>query len=118
MDFAVSVDLPDYRIGDAWIGVSVGPVTASGITQGTLTRVKTLFYNERLNYSPIIFDSVIGADGLMVISTPVAPWVVRIDPTVNFLRRAGTYDWIMQFTHSGDASPITLYKGTIKVIDH
>lgn len=111
-DYAVNIDLPDHKLGDAWIGIAtIGPVVVNGISQGNLTRIRMNFVKGSLVFK---LDTEAGADALIVIDTP-ATWAAHIDPVEKFLPQAGEWNWDMQFTHDEDVSPITCYKGVLVV---
>ena len=113
MDYTVQINLPDHKLGDQWVGIAaIGPMTVTGFTKGTLTRIKMNFTNGVIVYR---CDSTAGADALIVITTP-STWIAHIDPVLNFLPVAGAWNWDMQFTHSNAVSPVTLYKGVLTVI--
>ncbi len=112
-DYTVTVNLQSVKLGDSWVGLDIGPVPVTGITQGTLSRISMVFVGPG---SPIVFqlDSDAGYDGSIAITDPVT-WVAVIDPVFPFLNRVGDWKWDMKFYHDGDVSPITGYEGVIKI---
>lgn len=112
-DYTVQINLPDHKLGDQWIGIAaIGPMTITGFTKGTLTRIKMTFANSGLLYT---CDSNSGGDALIVI-TNTTTWIAHIDPVLPFLPKAGSWNWDMQFTHTNAVSPVTLYKGVLNVL--
>jgi len=112
-DYTVEITLPDHKLGDQWVGITaIGPMTITGFTKGVLSRIRMHFTN-----GTVIFtcDTNGLGNALIVISNPNT-WIARIDPVTKFLSRAGAWSWDMEFTHANAISPVTLYKGTINVI--
>lgn len=112
--YAVKKTLPDYILGDAWLGIPViGPVTLVGVTQGTLSRIELQFISPS-KLTTFVFDSTAGADGAIVIDDTLT-WEAHIDPTTDFIQELGVWTWSMRFTHSASMSPITCFEGEITV---
>ena len=118
-DYTVSINLPDHKLGDEWIGISlIGPVVTTGITQGTLTRIRMQLSGPD-GPNSFKLDSLAGYNGMIALDvTTPDEWEAHISPIAKFLTKAGTWNWSMQFFHSGDISPITLYKGALTVHDN
>lgn len=111
-DYAEETDLPDHKLGDSWVGITtIGPVVVSGIGQGTLSRIVMVFVREDSS-TTYTLDS----ERSQITIDDDATWEAHIDPVPDFLRRAGDWEWAMQFTHDGGVSPVTLYKGTLTVL--
>lgn len=113
-DYAVTINLPDHKRGDQWIGIAeIGPVTITGITKGELSRIRCHFVKGTKKFK---LDSQPGADGLIVIDDSTT-WEAHVDPITDFPLTPGEWSWDMEFTHDGEISPITCYKGTLTVHD-
>ena len=105
--------LPSVPRGDRWQGVAqIGPVEINGDTpSNALTRIRMHFSLPGRVYR---IDSVPGADALVVIDD-AANWEAHIPPIDRFLPAPGVWEWDMEFWETGNAAPLTLYKGTIEV---
>ena len=105
--YTEEISLADVKVGDRWVGVTIGPVTVNGDTPSqTLSRVVMTF---RLGATTFTLDS---DDGDITISDS-ATWEVEIPAQDSFLPRSGKWQWELVFWRTGVTSPWTLYRGVL-----
>jgi hypothetical protein len=116
-DYTVEItNFPDHKRGDRWVGVSsIGPVKVNG-SQPTvsLERVRMQFRRKDEVFRLDTDDSK--RDAPIVIDDSVT-WEASIPEVPIFLKRAGVWEWDMEFWEAGAEAPLTFYKGSIEVFD-
>ena len=112
-DYTAKIDLPDHKRGDWWRGISaIGPVTIDGATPATaLSRLRMTF---KLRGNTFVIDSEAGGDAPAVIDNATT-WLASVPPIQNFLTLPGHWEWDMESYAGSDTSPLTLYKGVLRV---
>ena len=110
-DYANTVSLNDYKLGDRWVGIAtIGPITINeSQPSNSLTRIRLQFTNGSDTFT---LDSV-GSNGIVI--SNATTWEATIAARDVFLASSGEWNWDMEFYQSGQTSPLTLYKGTITV---
>tara|TARA_R110000803_G_scaffold59101_3_gene117452 strand:- start:2143 stop:2529 length:387 start_codon:yes stop_codon:yes gene_type:complete len=117
-DYAVEIDLPAYRRGNAFPGIyQIGPVVVDDATPAlSLARIRCHFKN-RNGTLVFAFDSDASASPDAPISIDDAnTWQASIAPPSAFITSLGVFDWDMEFYSTGLALPQTFYKGSILVL--
>ena len=105
--YTETISLSDVVVGDGWIGVTIGPVTVNGETPGPdLERVRLVF---RCGQATYVLDS----DDDEIEITDANAWSASIAARDEFLPRAGTWSWELEFYRSGFDSPWTLFAGVL-----
>jgi hypothetical protein len=123
-DYTVTIDLPDHKRGDEWIGFLVGPVLVDGATPAEqLSRVRMNFFLPGVGSHRFVLDSDNSADRDAPITiTNATLWVAQsgvpgdfeID---EFVQYAGDWHWDMAFWRGDKVSPRTFYKGVLRVTE-
>lgn len=116
-DYRVTIDLPCCVRGDAWVGIlKIGAVLIGEVQPDeALSRIKMDFRQGGRVYRLDSEDSS-DRDAPIIIDDAVT-WVAKVPQVDSFLPTAGKWDWDMEFYKEGSTAPLTLYKGTINVID-
>lgn len=114
-DYTVTIDLSDHKRGDKWPGIpSIGPVLINGAQPASaLARIRAQF---RRGAQVFTLDSNGTGDALITI-LDAATWEATVPAIAQFLPTAGIWAWDMEFYATGEATPLTLYKGSIGVLD-
>ena len=115
-DYTEPVQLDDHKLGDRWVGATIGPVTINGSTPSNpLTRVRMQF---RLGTSVYTLDSDSSQTRDAAITIDDADtWEASIAELDTFLATPGRWSWDMEFYVAAYSSPLTLFKGSILVHD-
>jgi hypothetical protein len=114
-DYAVNIEIPDYKLGDAWQGIQlIGPVVdeTEETPDGTLTRLSCTFIHSSGRVVHFDSDSSVRRNGTIAIEN-AATWEASI-PSQAFLPVAGHWSWDMKFYSSiSTTRPLTCYDGVV-----
>lgn len=114
-DYTVIVQLADHKLGDRWPGIPViGPVLINGFQpEDELARVRMHFVRPGRTFR---CDSTISSKtNAPIIITNGVTWEAVVPPVEKFLSVNGDWAWDMEFYAADNESPLTLYKGVLKV---
>jgi hypothetical protein len=116
-DYSVTIDLPDHKRGDPWIGIArIWPILVDDLTpSGDLTRVRMQFRDNRGQVYRIDSDATAERDAPAVIDD-AATWQASIPRIADFVPTAGFWYWDIEIWGDGDLY-LTPYKGTLTVHD-
>lgn len=116
-DYAVYIDLPEHKRGDRWPGIlSIGPVTIDGQTPAeALARMRMHLVMGAATFR-LDSDPASERDAEILI-VDAAAWRAAIPPVSQFVPAPGKWAWDMEFYAAGQAAPLTLYRGTLLVLD-
>lgn len=117
-DYTVTInDLQDAKRGDKWVGIPViGPVTFNGETpDAPLARIRMHFVHADTGaVYKLDSDATAERDGIATV-VDAETWVASIPEQQSFLPFAGLWSWDIELYKTGDAAPLTPYKGPITV---
>jgi len=113
-DYTETISLDDHKLGDRWVGATIGPVTINGETPSeTLTRIRMQFRKGAASYT-LDSDETEEPDAPITIDDGDT-WEGSIDEVDDFLPTAGRWSWDMEFYVEEYDSPLTCYKGHLTV---
>lgn len=119
------IKLHDHYKGDQWIGMSVGPILINGATPpANLASVKIQFKDEDDNLGQE-FNTTGGAGIGDITIDDAVNWVITVpeqllnlDAGAHVAGMKNSKVWYWDFeTIDANGAPLTLYKGTIKVLE-
>jgi hypothetical protein len=118
-DYTATVNLPDHKLGDRWVGIAqIGPVTINGATPtAPLTRIRMQFRQGSLLYTLDSDSEASDADAEIDLDN-AATWQASIPEVDEFLSASGLWSYDIEFYDDDHESPLTLYQGTINVHPH
>jgi hypothetical protein len=113
--YTVRINLPSHVLDDKWEGIStIGPVLVNeAVPAGALTRVTMELALDGVTFT---LDTEGTPDAPITIDNATT-WEASIPEVQDFLPTAGDWIWNMQFYESPDTSPLTFYKGVLRVTD-
>lgn len=115
-DYTVNIDIPDHKRGDRWEGIgAIGPILINGVTPpNLLTRIRSHFVHTDGTTFRLDSGNAAGRNAVIVLDNTTT-WLAHVDPIQNFLPKAGSWSWDMEFYEVGNDKPLTLYKGVLTV---
>jgi hypothetical protein len=116
-DYAVNIDLPDYKLGDVWLGIQqIGPITDDNEDPigGTLERMTAEFTHSSGARFLLDSDEENESRNGSIVIEDAAEWQATI-PEQSFLPMAGYWSWKIKAYGSETPQPLTCYDGVATV---